>query len=36
MLLEYEYDFITDVIKLWHAPSIYICWADKQSIWFNI
>ena len=28
MLLNYEYDFITDVIKLWHAPSIYTCWAD--------
>ena len=28
MLLEYEYDFLTDVIKLWHAPSMYICWAD--------
>ena len=28
MSLNYEYDFITEVIKLWHAPSIYVCWAD--------
>ena len=28
MSLKPVYDFITDVIKLWHAPSIYICWAD--------
>ena len=28
MSLNYEYHFITEVIKLWHAPSIYVCWAD--------
>ena len=36
MVLVYEYDFITGVIKLWYAHSIYICQADQRPIWFNI